>query len=102
MASVFYKNTLLLSYFNAGVRAVDIRDPFNPRQIAYYIPAITGNTDDRCVEVDGQQRCMTAIQTNNVNYDPRGYIYALDRANTGLHILELTCSALDGADFPGN
>jgi len=102
MASVYYKNTLLLSYFNAGVRAVDIRDPFNPRQIAYYIPAITENTDQRCVEVDGEQRCKTAIQTNNVNYDPRGYIYALDRANTGLHILELTGSAREGAEFPAN
>lgn len=100
MASVFYKNTLLLSYFNAGVRAVDIRDPFNPRQIAYYIPAITENTDERCVERGGERECKTAIQTNNVNYDARGFIYALDRANTGLHILELTGSAREGAEWP--
>jgi hypothetical protein len=96
MEPVFYKNTLLLSYFNAGVRAVDIRDPFHPKQIAYYIPAVTENTDERCVEVEGERQCKTAIQTNNVNYDARGYIYALDRANTGLHILELTGSARDG------
>ena len=90
MAPVYYKSILFLSYFAAGVRAVDIRDPFNPREIAYYVPAVTENTDERCIEVDGEQRCKTAIQTNNVNYDPRGYIYALDRADTGLHILELT------------
>ncbi len=100
LAPVYYKNTLFLSYFNAGVRAVDIRDPFNPKEIAYYIPAITENTDERCVEVDGERRCKTVIQTNNVNYDPRGYIYALDRANTGLHILELTGSAREGAGLP--
>jgi hypothetical protein len=29
-----------------------------------------------------------AIQTNNVDVDDRGYIYIVDRANTGLHILE--------------
>ena len=97
MESVYYQNTLFLSYFNAGVRVVDIRDPFNPQQIAYYIPAITENTDERCVEVDGERRCKTAIQINNVNYDPRGYIYALDRADTGLYILELTGSAREGA-----
>jgi len=29
------------------------------------------------------------IQTNNVATDDRGCIYIVDRANTGLHILEL-------------
>jgi hypothetical protein len=32
----------------------------------------------------------SAIQTNNVFRDPRGYVYITDRARTGLHILELT------------
>ena len=36
------------------------------------------------------QRCKIAIQTNNVEVDNRGYIYAVDRADTGVHILELT------------
>src|SRR5437667_58152 len=31
-----------------------------------------------------------AIQTNNVEVDERGYIYIVDRANPGLHILEHT------------
>jgi hypothetical protein len=29
-----------------------------------------------------------AIQTNNLEVDDRGYIYIVDRANTGMHILE--------------
>ncbi|MBT5030666.1 MAG: hypothetical protein HOM55_00045 [Proteobacteria bacterium] len=89
MLSPYYGKILFLSYFNAGVRAVDIRNPFQPTEIGHYIPAVTENTDQRCTEVNGEQRCKTAIQTNNVNYDERGYIYALDRANTGLHILRL-------------
>ena len=40
--------------------------------------------------IDGKDRCKVAIQTNNVETDERGYIYIVDRANTGLHILELT------------
>jgi hypothetical protein len=40
-----------------------------------------------------------AIQTNNVDVDDRGYIYIADRANTGLHILELTGAARRAANF---
>jgi hypothetical protein len=57
------------------------------------VPAITDKTDERCVKVDGQERCKTAIQSNNVEVDDRGYIYVVDRANTGMHILELTGEA---------
>jgi hypothetical protein len=38
----------------------------------------------------GEAAARRAIQTNNVEVDERGYIYIVDRANTGLHILELT------------
>jgi hypothetical protein len=33
------------------------------------------------------------VQTNNVATDDRGYIYIVDRADTGLHILRLTGQA---------
>ena len=67
--------------------------PINPKEVGYFIPAITDKTDKRCVKVDGKDRCKTAIQTNNVETDDRGYIYIVDRANTGMHILELTGGA---------
>ena len=57
-------------------------------------------TDKRCVKVDGKDRCKVAIQTNNVETDDRGYIYIVDRANTGLHILELTGPARAVAGLP--
>jgi len=100
MTPIYYRRILFLAHFNAGVRALDIRDPYHPREVAYYIPAVTANTEPRCVKVDGVDRCKIAIQTNNVEVDDRGYIYAVDRANTGLHILSLTGEARAVADFP--
>jgi hypothetical protein len=100
MAPVFYKKLAFIAFFNAGVRALDIRDPYHPKEIGYFIPAITDKTDKRCVTVDGKDRCKVAIQTNNVETDERGYIYIVDRANTGLHILELTSDARALAGLP--
>jgi len=89
----FDKKLVVLAYFNAGVRVVDIRNPFVPVEVAHFIPEITANTTESCIAIDGQRECKRAIQTNNVNLDDRGYIYALDRASTGVHILELTGKA---------
>jgi hypothetical protein len=93
MAPVYYKKMAFIAWFNGGVRALDIRDPFQPKEVGYFIPAITTATDKRCVKVDGKDRCKVAIQTNNVETDERGLIYIVDRANTGLHILELAGEA---------
>jgi hypothetical protein len=97
---IYYKRVMFFAHFNAGVRAVDIRDPFKPKEIGYYIPAVTNKTDKRCVGRGADERCKVAIQTNNVEVDDRGYIYIVDRANTGLHILELTGEARKAANFP--
>jgi len=100
MAPIFYKKLAFISYFNAGVRALDVRDPYHPTEVGYFIPPITAATDKRCIKVDGKDRCKIAIQTNNVETDERGYIYIVDRANTGLHILELTGDAKAVAGKP--
>jgi hypothetical protein len=85
---MYARKFVFVSWFNAGVRALDIRDPFHPREAGYYIPATTANTDKRCIKTDTGERCKVAIQTNNLEVDDRGYIYIVDRANTGMHILE--------------
>jgi hypothetical protein len=100
MAPVFYKRIAFITYFNAGVRAVDVHNPYAPKEIGYFIPSITEATDKRCIKMDGQDRCKTAIQSNNVETDDRGYIYVVDRANTGMHILELTGEARAIAGLP--
>ena len=100
---IYYGRLLFVTFFNAGLRVVDVRDPYDLKEVAYYIPATTDKTDQRCV---GQanapdRRCKVAIQSNNVEVDDRGYIYIADRANTGLHIVELTGAARRIANFPG-
>jgi hypothetical protein len=94
---IYYKRVMFVAHFNAGVRAVDVRDPFHPREIGYYIPAPTSKT--ACVAGRGGEPCRVGIQTNNVEVDDRGYVYAADRAGTGLHILELTGAARKVANF---
>jgi hypothetical protein len=86
---MFDKKMMFVAYFNAGIRAVDIRDPFKPVEVAYFIPAVNDNTEESCANIDGVRECSVVVQTNNVNIDDRGYVYAVDRAGTGLHIVEL-------------
>jgi len=70
-----------VAYFSAGLRIVDIADPFKPKEVGFYIPAVTDKTIPRLKKV---------IQTNDVDLDHRGLIYITDRAGTGMHILEYT------------
>ena len=88
-APIYYKRIMFFAHFNAGVRAVDIRDPTRPKEIGYYIPAVTDRADKRCAGT-GAERCKGVIHTNNVEVDERGYIYIVDRAGGGMHILELS------------
>ena len=97
---MYAKRLVFVAWFNAGVRAIDIRDPYHPIEVGYYIPAKTGKTDKRCIKLpDGKERCKIAIQTNNLEVDDRGYIYIVDRANTGMHILQLSGEARKIANF---
>jgi len=68
---------LYICWFNAGLRIVDWSNPFNPKEIGYYIPA--GNKE------------RAVPQTNDVYVDrDTGLIYISDRWGLGLHILERT------------
>lgn len=80
---IYYRRLMFIAHFNAGVRAIDIRDPFRPREVAYYVPESRGRT----------------VATNNVEVDDRGYIYIVDRYGLGLHVLALTGHARQAANF---
>ena len=81
-APVYYRKLVFVSWFNAGVRVLDIRDPARPVEVAHYIP-------------DGAD-----VLTNNVEVDERGYVYIVDRGGLGLHILELEGRARSIAAAP--
>jgi hypothetical protein len=106
MTPIYYKKLMFFAHFNAGIRVLDVRNPFTPKEVAYFIPPLNANTvrlenpsgmpaDFPVTEASSKR----AIQTNNVEVDDRGYIYIVDRANSGMHILELTGSAKSIADW---
>ena len=96
---IYYKRLMFFSWFNAGVRMVDVRNPYRPVEVGYYIPAVNPRTDERCADEVKKTNCIPAIQINNVEVDDRGYVYAVDRANSGLYILEVTGTAREIANF---
>lgn len=70
-----------LTYFNAGLRIYDIRDPRTPKEIAYFIPP------DPKVRI-GTKPSRLAAQVEDVLVDRRGCIYISDK-NLGIFILRL-------------
>ena len=64
------------TFFNAGVRAFDVRDPFQPREVAAFVPAAPSASK------------TGAIQINDVYVAADGLVYAVDRGGGGLYILQ--------------
>lgn len=88
----YYKKILWVSYFAGGVRGIDVRNPYDMQEVAYYIPETN--------EEGGLRNGKKVIQSNNVTTDDRGYVYIFDRAGNGLHIILPTGPAREIADFP--
>ena len=71
-----WANLVFLTYFNAGLRAIDVSDVLRPKEVGYYVPALP----------EGQK----AIKSNDIGADERGRLYLIDRWGAGMHILEYT------------
>ena len=70
-----------LTYFNAGLRIYDIRDPRTPKEIGYFIPP------DPKKRI-GTKPSRLVVQTEDILVDRRGCIY-ISQKNQGIYILRL-------------
>src|SRR5262249_22459785 len=65
------------TFFNGGLRAFALADPFHPREAAWFVPPAPRKSPSK------------AIQINDVMIDERGITYAVDRMIGGLYVLEM-------------
>ena len=77
------------AWFSAGLRIINIANPYRPEEDGYFIPSTPESQE--------------TIQTNDAFVDDRGLIYIIDRLGIGLDILEYTARnnflKLSNADY---
>jgi hypothetical protein len=66
------------TFFNGGVRAYDLSNPYQPQEVAYYVPGAP------------KMSPVGAVQLNDVFVDDRGIVFTVDRFAGGLYALEMT------------
>ena len=65
------------TFFNGGLRAFDVRNPYQPKEVAHFVPPAPPNSPAK------------SIQINDVHIDENAIVYAVDRIVGGLYILEM-------------
>ena len=73
----FSDEVVIGTFFNGGIRAYDISNPYQPKEIATFVPEAPALAP------------RGTIQLNDVFVDERGIVYAVDRHVGGLYILEM-------------
>jgi len=72
---------IFATYHNAGLRVFDIKGPFEPKEIAFWVPPVPEKL------IDPRPNIALAAQTCDAYVSPDGIIYLSDW-NAGLHVLE--------------
>jgi hypothetical protein len=70
------EDLVFATFFNGGLRVFDIANPFQPREVAAFVPSL----------VEG----ASSVGINDVFVDENRTLYVVDRIKGGLYILELT------------
>jgi len=75
---ISYRSDTLIfaTFFNGGLRVFDTANPFQPQEVAYFVPEVPAGAQ--------------ANSVNDVYVDENRTIFAVDRLKGGLYILELT------------
>ena len=77
------------------MRVFDIENPFQPREVGYYVPPDPGRL------IDPRPNRPLVVQSNDCYVDTNGLMYVTD-SNGGLNILEFTgCVSIPAADGRG-
>lgn len=85
--SVRDTSMVFFTWYSSGLRVYDIRDPYNPKEIGYYIPGGDPNTTLKPIEEFANKRVDYAY--SYVRYRPKtGHIWFNSVLN-GFHIVEL-------------
>jgi hypothetical protein len=75
----FKSDTLIFgAFFSGGLRVYDVSNPYQAREVAYYIPPAPADSP------------VNAAQINDVYVDENRLIYAIDRMTGGVYIMEMT------------
>jgi hypothetical protein len=75
------EDVIFATYHNAGLRVFDIKDQFQPREIAYWVPPVPNKL------IDPRPNVALAAQTCDAFVSAEGIVYLSDW-NAGLHVLE--------------
>lgn len=73
----FSDQVVVGTFFNGGLRAFDIADPYAPKEVAHFVPEAPRGSP------------VGAVQINDVFIDERGVVYTVDRHTGGLYTLEM-------------
>jgi hypothetical protein len=71
------EDIIIGTFFNGGLRAYDISNPYQPREVGTFLPKAPALAP------------RGTIQLNDVFVDERGIVYTVDRHVGGLYVLEM-------------
>ena len=73
----YSEDFILGTFFNGGLRVFDVKNPFEPKEVAWFVPPAPKKSPAK------------AIQINDVLVDEKRIVYTVDRMIGGLYILEM-------------